>query len=517
MAKFNESVRGSDRTTNHEGAVAYKMTPELELYSTAVTTMIAPKFYEDEGDVLKRIRSLVAKVSPEFVAKLAVYARTKMYLRSLPAVLAVELARVHNGDNLVRRMLNGIVGRVDDITEVLGYYASRNSDKKDVKKLGKLSTQLRKGLGDAFNKFDEYQFGKYDRKGGITLRDALMLTHPKAKDDATQKLFDKIVAQELEVPYTWEVELSKGGDKKETWEQLIDSGRVGYMALLRNLRNILEAKVSAAHVKKVAAMLRDPEQVRRSKQLPFRFLSAYRALGNEVTSRWGGRDSEVVDHPQVGLVLDAIEEAIKVSVENLKGYDDDMDIMIACDVSGSMQSPVSPKSSVQMYDIGLLLGMLLQHKCKSVITGMFGETYKTYALPKTNILENVNKLHQKEGEVGYATNGHKVVQHLIKNNIVVDRVMIFTDCQMWNTEEYAFGLTRNRGASSLARAWGEYKQIAPNAKLVLFDLNGYGNAPISLRKGDVALVSGWSDKVFDALEAYEQGGSALDEIEKIVL
>src|SRR5690349_20281978 len=87
--------------TNYAGAKAYKLTPEMELYSAVVTASLQDQFYEKTTDKLKRLRSLIAQNDPGFVARLAVYTREKMYLRSVPLVLAVELARTHKGDNLV--------------------------------------------------------------------------------------------------------------------------------------------------------------------------------------------------------------------------------------------------------------------------------------------------------------------------------------------------------------------------------------------------------------------------------
>ena len=118
----------------------------------------------------------------------------------------------------------------------------------------------------------------------------MFLVHPKAKDEKQQALFDKIVQDELAIPYTWETELSALGQikfdsedlKKEAvklkWEELIFSNKLGYMATLRNLRNILEAGVSKEALNKVCGFLSDAKAVANSKQLPFRFLAAYREL-----------------------------------------------------------------------------------------------------------------------------------------------------------------------------------------------------------------------------------------------
>lgn len=113
---------------------------------------------------------------------------------------------------------------------------------------------------------------------------------PKAKDERQQEIFNGIVNDNLPVPYTWETELSALGQCtfateeerrkafRAKWEELIDSGKLGYMALLRNLRNILEAEVSADHILTVGKRLSSEKAVENSRQLPFRFLAAYREL-----------------------------------------------------------------------------------------------------------------------------------------------------------------------------------------------------------------------------------------------
>lgn len=150
---YNEQLRCDYLTTNYEGAIAWRMTPEWELYSTVVTTMgVEDKFYERGEDRVCRIADLVRRVQPEFVAQLAIYAREAMHLRSVPLLLLVELARCHRGDSLVSRAVSRTVQRADEITELLMCYQWRTS-RRD---LTGLSSQLRKGLAEAFNHFDEY-------------------------------------------------------------------------------------------------------------------------------------------------------------------------------------------------------------------------------------------------------------------------------------------------------------------------------------------------------------------------
>ena len=506
--KYNSIVKKGNTVSNHEGARAYAMTPEMELYTAVVSSCLCDSFYESGNSRAGRIAQLVRKVDPVFVAKLAVYARTKMNLRSIPLLLIVELAGIHNGDSLVSDAIAGTVLRADEIMELLACYQWINSDGRGIKKLNRLSKQVQKGLSAAFNRFDEYQFAKYDRKGlGVTLRDALFLVHPKAEDDARQAIFDKIAARALETPYTWETQLSDLGQQsfaseeekkaaiRQLWEELLDSGKLGYMALLRNLRNILKAEVSAEHVSALCGRLADKTEVVRSKQLPFRFLAAYK----EILACRSAYST---------AVLSALEEAADVSVANLDGFGLGANVLVASDVSGSMMSPVSPKSSIEYYDIGILLGMLLKSRCASVVSGMFGDTWKVLDLPQKSVLSNTVQMRMREGEVGYSTNGHKVIAWLAENGIRMDKVMIFTDCQMWDS---------SFSGQSLEKSWDRYKKICPEARLYLFDLAGYGAAPVRLPGRDVTLIAGWSDRVFDVLAAIEHGEDALSEINSIII
>ena len=505
--KFNIFNKQKPEIVNYEGAKAFRMTPALELYTSVVTSSLSDTFYEKTDARLIRIQELIRKNDAQFVAKLAVYARERMYMRSMPLVLVTELAKIHQGDNLVSRAVGRVVQRADEITELLAYYQLANQ-RKEVKKLNRLSKQIQKGLGDAFNRFDEYQFSKYNRiNTAVKLKDALFLVHPKAKNEAQQLIFDKIAKDELKTAETWETTLSAVGQndfenengkieaKTQAWEALIMDGKLGYMAILRNLRNIIEANVSQEAIEKVCATLSNARAVANSKQFPFRFLSAYRELKRLNSGR-------------VSNILSALELAVQHSAANIRGFDAQTRVVIAADVSGSMQTNISPKSVVQNFDIGLMLAMLLQNRCDNVVTGMFGDTWKIINMPKRNILSNVEECRRREGEVGYSTNGHLVIQDLINRRQVVDKIMIFTDCQLWNSQ----------GGNTVQVVWKQYRAINPNAKLYLFDLAGYGTTPIKvIENQSVFLIAGWSDKVFDILSAIEDGSDAVGVIEGMVI
>lgn len=129
-------------------------------------------------------------------------------------------------------------------------------------------------------------------------------------------------------------------------------------------------------------------------------------------------------------------------------------------------------------------------------------------MAKKNILASVQEFYSREGEVGYSTNGYLVIKDLLSRNNEVDKVMIFTDGQLWNS---------NNSGESIAALWKQYKKIAPQAKLYLFDLAGHGNTPLNVQRDDVFLIAGWSDKIFNVLKAIEEGSDAVKMINNIIL
>ena len=496
MSRFSVSKKGSTKTVNHEGAVAYQLDPKMELYSLVCTASLQKKFYEGVDETIARLEELIQLVPQEFVCKLAIYAREKMYLRSIPLVLMIELLKYNKETDRgnfvgIRPTITRIIQRPDEITEILAYYQIAN-DRKGLKKLNALSNTLKKGIADSFNKFNEYQFAKYSRNTEIKLRDAMFLTHP-IPNKGNEVLFNKIANNKLETPDTWEVALSKkdGIPKKEKWERLIDEGKLGYMAALRNLRNMVEENVS--NLEKVLALLADPDNVIKSKQFPFRFLSAWKAVQGLPT--FCGSQ-----------ILNYLEDAIEASAYNIKGVEDSDNIFVAIDTSGSMTINMSEKSSVTYMDTAMVMGMLLKSRCNKVLAGIFGEDFMPVTLPSDNILMNVDKLKRLEGKVGHSTNGHLAIEYLINTKLMADKVMMFTDCQLWDS---------GWGYEHLTDYWHKYKKINPKAELYLFDMAGYGDTPISIREPGVYLIAGWSEKIFDVLEAIKNGGNAISVIEEI--
>ncbi|MDD4804954.1 MAG: TROVE domain-containing protein [Candidatus Pacebacteria bacterium] len=215
-------------TTNHEGGLAFEMDAKMKLVTETLASFVEGKFYTDKNisqqEITKTVRE-VLKFDPEFILKLAVYARKNMHLRSIPLFLLNEYA--NSGANVygARKYVSACIERADEITELLALSMhSRLTDPEHRFRDKKTSNFILKGLAPVFNEFDAYQFSKY--KGAdneVSMKDALFLVHPAPKDKEQQAIFDQIINGTLASPETWEVTISEHGSTKESWESVIET------------------------------------------------------------------------------------------------------------------------------------------------------------------------------------------------------------------------------------------------------------------------------------------------------
>lgn len=527
IMKFNKKNKGNDTFVNYMGAKAYQMSAEMELYSAVVTCMVDDSYYESDADRLCRIKNLIAKCSPEFVAKLAVYARTQMYLRSVPVILVVELAKLHTGDSLVRNVVNGVVKRADEIKEILAYYQLANNRKGD-KKLNRLSKQIQKGLSDAFNKFDEYQFAKYNSATQVKLRDAIFLVHPKAKNENQQAIFDRIVSGKLATPYTWETELTNLGQKAyrserekakmiaDKWEELVVSGKLGYMAILRNIQNILTKGTEHA-LDEAIRILTDSGRIRTSKQMPFRYLSAYIKIAS-LTSK---KELSEIEKSRIEKVTNALNIAVSASCANISVVGGHTAIL--SDNSGSMygdrggKSLVTAMSKRKSADIANLFAVLYWNKCRDTYVGLFGDRLVDANLKRlSDVFENFKIINNAARKCGMSTERgiFDYMEGLIKSKKMVDRIVIFSDCQVGDKCNW-YDDNGNNG-KNFNQLLQIYMKINPAVMVYTIDLLGYGKS-MTKDCGNVIYISGWSEKIFDLIYYVEQGSTVVDEIMKTEL
>jgi 60 kDa SS-A/Ro ribonucleoprotein len=311
----------------HEGAPVIATLSALQQLRRSVLSCLLweDELYEDGQSIAERIIANAMRVTPRVLAALAIEAREVFNLRHVPLLLLEVLSRTGKGERLVADTVARVVQRADEPGELVALHHRLGAKRM-------LPAQMRKGLARAIAKFDEYEFAKYDRDSAVKLRDVLRLVRPTPKDEAQSALWKRVKERTLAMPDTWEVALSGGADKRATFERLLCERKLGYVALLRNLRNMVQAGVDVDLLRQAIVARKGGAQ----RVLPFRYVAAARAA------------------PQLEPSLDQALCAAIAEMPALRGK-----TIVLVDVSGSMTSRMSRKSDLTRMDAAATLGAIV--------------------------------------------------------------------------------------------------------------------------------------------------------------
>lgn len=431
----------------HEGARAVRLNSSMQLRRLTLATMLfEDTFYVDGKSISDAILDASKSVSNDELAKLAIECRNEQKLRHMPLFLTRELARRKDLDpRLVSETLAAVIQRPDELAEFLALYWKDQPGKKT------LSAQVKKGLAQAFRKFDAYALSKYNRDAAVKLRDVLFLCHAKPKDEAQAELWKKLIAGTLEAANTWEVRQSAGEGKKtteqksENWVALLKEKRLGALALLRNLRNMQDAGVELALIRE-ALLTINPEKV-----LPFRFITAARYA------------------PKLEPELEAAMFQCLKEQERMRGK-----TVLLLDVSGSMGGAVSAKSEISRMDAACAVGMLLREICDEVVIYTFSASAVLVPSRRGFALRDAIVTSQEHGST--AT---RAAVDRVNIQEKYDRLIVITD------EQAADGAGKPKPETK-----GYFINVAPYK-------NGIGY-------GEWNHIDGWSEAVIDYIREYER-------------
>jgi 60 kDa SS-A/Ro ribonucleoprotein len=476
MSKFNLTLKEPKTlTTNLAGGQAYTQSHELELISILLNSFVDDQFYRSSNVTLDRLKTILDKVDPKFAAKAAIFARDKFGMRSITHALAGELTSRVSGQEWSKDFYDKVVVRVDDMTEIMSYYLENKTDK--IKP--KFPNSLKKGFASAFNRFDSYQLAKYKSENKeVKLIDIVNLVHP-VPTPSNKEALSKLVLGDLKSTDTWESKLSKAGQdasnseelsqlKSDAWGELLTTKKIGYFALLRNLRNIINQ--APQFVGLACDMLVDEKLIKSSRILPFRFSTAYEEI------------SKLGSSSDVRMVMTALHQALDISAINVPKFDGDT--LVVLDVSGSMSGRPS--------EIASLFGSMLAkaNNC-DVMTFATSANYKAY-----NPMDSIITIRNGFRFSGGGTNFKDI---FLKANKKYDRVIILSDMQGW------IGKTTPASEFNLYK-----KKFNCNPYVYSWDLSGLGT--MQLPEQNVFALAGFSDKVFDIMQWLETDKNKLYEM-----
>lgn len=387
------------RETTHEGGRAWgHLSPDQALRRSVLSCLLwEDQFYEDGVGIAERIVENARKVKPDVLAALAVEAREAFNLRHAPLLLLVVLSETGRGDKLVADTVERVVKRPDEMGELLAILW------RDGRKM--VPAQMRKGLARAFAKFDEYQLAKYDRNGAIKLRDVLRLVRPKPETKDQSALYKRVKDRTLATPDTWEVSLSGGADKKGTFERMLRDEKLGYMALLRNLRNMNEAGVDEGLVRDAILARKGAKRI-----LPFRYVAAARAA------------------PRFEAYID---EALSAAISEMPVLPGKTIVLV--DVSASMDAQLSQRSDLTRMDAAAALASIIHGDLRVFSFSAGGMVYWGQK-PRHDILVEVPPRRGMAGidaVIQSQEHGGTMLGQAVKdaNQIPHDRLIVITDEQ----------------------------------------------------------------------------------------
>lgn len=475
MSRFNTTtVVERPDTENLAGGEAYTATPKLALINLLLSSFTTNQHYRSGDEQVEELVKLIEANDKKYAAKAALVARNKFGMRSVTHVSAAEISRLVSGEEWVKFFLASVFRRPDDITETLAYY---------IGKYGKpIPNSLKKGIALALPKFSEYQLAKYRGEGkSVSLVDAVNLTHPIPTD-----AISKLMVGNLKSEDTWEVRLSAAGNdenaKAKVWFDLISEKKLGYFALLRNLRNIL-TQADDKTVDLACEALVNETAIEKSLVMPFRFNSAIDALKEHY--------AEAPSSTKTRKVIQSLSDATDISLKNVPQLAGST--LIAMDCSGSMEG--RPIQIASMFTAALA-------KANPNADVMRFSTDAEYLLvnPADSTMGIANYLLHDLDMCG--TNFNSIFE---KANKAYDRIVILSDMQAWDGYYVPTESAKNYRST-----------FNCDPHIFSWDLQGYGS--LQFPENKVYALAGFNDKAFQIMETLEADKNALiNSIESVAL
>lgn len=592
--------------------------PKTALLNACGSCMLQePNFHEKVGVTKNRIRLLCKRLARdgegEFVLKMALYCRVKLYLRSVPNFMAAIASTTPGCKEHLNTYFKHLVKLPTDMQEIAKMHVSQRYQPEHGKDV-KLPSAMRKAFAKKFGDFSEYQLAKHKKtevlcangrwcssqakknaetkdgdevkpkgkgkgKGkrsankpkedaeeehfegpALTMKRLIRICHITTPHEMVMKVLNKsypmneeefadsglqgafdesktCMRMRLEVPLTFQTQLSKEGNSKESWEKLIDEKGLPFMAMLRNLRNILSANISEHHHDVLLKRLQDEKQVTQSMQMPHRFLAAYLAVDaaakGESFGKGGGKGkNKSAVNAEINLLPPdvcerykrALDKAVQLSaaarISDLPGK-----TLVFCDVSGSMRYNEFAREAkgipgvTSAADLAILLGLLLfirsdgpDHCCVSLFSD--GSPVTLDLEKNKGVLAQFNDAKAHVGGMAKTTDFPLAFLKEKLAEFPADRIVIFSDMLIGQNRNHPGGGGKLQEVLSNHR-----KSTKPNCTLVCVDLFGSGATTGLDLTGDSGygdvLLSGFSDNMLAYIANPSIGAQVID-VEKIL-
>lgn len=478
MSKFNSKSQPKT-TTSYEGGKVFERDAIEEWLNFLFSSYLENQYYENAEKQQKRFIELtdqmIEEYGADFVANAACFARDELGLRSISQLAAAILNKYQF--QYKRLFFSNFCQRPDDMGEIFAAIDSLNN---------KRSHAVVRGFADYLQTLKPYTLAKYKMLGkDYNIYDIINICHPKPTK-AIQDLKD----DKLKPADTWETRISAAGTdqekKHQEWIDLVENKKLGYMALLRNLRNILEAAPCFKWVENnLCPQIINKESIKRSRIYPYQIYSAYKALDLAPDT-----------------LKAALEKAFMIACENLDALPGKTAVIL--DVSGSMDSSISDHSDITLKEVGAVFAVMYYIAGNDIDFIKFGNDAKRCILKSTYSPFQLVKKFTNNDQCGYGTCVHSAFELM---NQSYNRILLISDMQIMDPNDYY-----SWSSSSGVDVYNQYcKQYGPT-HIYSFDLSNYHTQIANPNNPYVHLCTALNDKVFEFMKFIENDEKLVDYI-----
>lgn len=517
-------------TMNNAGGVAYKFSPEHALAQYAATGCLSDTFYANAETQLSDVISLCKAVSPEYIAKVAIYCRKKGFMKDMPALLCAYLATLKTDES--RKLLELTFQEVIDNGKMLRNFVQIiRSGMLGRKSFGThLKRLIRNWLNNiSMRKLIEAYVGQTP-----SLADIIKMVHPKAKDSERSAFFAWCIGKEYKqddlprdlrefeiwktnhdkaiytIPHVPFQMLIANSLSSEEWANI--AMKANWHTIRMNLNTFARHDVYKNEnvISHIATTLAEPEVIRKVRVFPYQLFTTYLETRENIPIQ----------------IQEGLQDALDISVENIPHFDGRIAIMV--DTSASMADPVTghrKKTSVATCtDVaGLIAASLLRQNKDSVIIGFHNNAFKINLNSRDSIITNANVIKDAPNGGTNCSIAMRLLTHLEEK---VDLIIYISDNESWveTVHRYNSGngsfLQYSKGSQTMIEFENYKAKFNPNCKMVNIDLRPNMSSQTCDGK-EILNIGGFSDSIFQIIDLFMKDqltpGHWVDEINKVNL
>jgi 60 kDa SS-A/Ro ribonucleoprotein len=499
-----QTVRGAllpkTNAVNEAGGPAYTLSPKQALAQYAATGCLNSTYYASAEDQLLKVLRLAKEVDAGFVAKTAVYARQKSFMKDMPAVLCAALSV--KDPQLLRAVFDCVI---DDGKMLRNFVQIVRSGAVGRKSLGTVPKKLVQRWLEA--RTDEQLF-RASVGNAPSLADLVKMVHPKPGNPTREALYGYLLGRphqaEALPAIVKQFEAFKAGQRTVVpdvaFQMLtaLDLGKAEWTAIAKQSpwqMTRMNLNTFARHgvfddedmVKLIAHRLADASAVKRARVFPYQLLMAFKAAGGDVPN----------------LIRDALQDAMEAATDNVPKIQGK--VYVCPDVSGSMSSPVTghragATTAVRCIDVAALVAAsILRQNPGAEVIPFESDVVAVRLNGRDSVMTNAQKL---AAIGGGGTNCSAPLAWLNKQQAKGDLVVFVSDNESWVDAKGA------RGTETM-RQWSVFKRFNPQARLVCIDIQPYATVQAAERE-DILNIGGFSDQVFQVIAAFSEGRLGAD-------